>query len=124
MKVIVMHHINYGGYEGNSNANIDDETCDNKNSGGDEDEDDDTNLIRRPCDVKKLNTCMAGAINQYYINYIHKEPCMVSYNTGMRWLTEILRGYWTRCVNMCRMDKDTLLSLCNDLETHYGLKAS
>jgi hypothetical protein len=24
----------------------------------------------------------------YYNNYIYKEPCMVSYNTWMRWLNE------------------------------------
>ena len=49
---------------------------------------------------------------------------MVSYQTGMRWLTDILRGHWSRSVNMFRMDKDTLLDLCNALETHYGLKPS
>ena len=56
----------------------------------------------------------------YYINYMHKEPCMVSYNTNMCWLTEVLLGHWKRCVNMFR----TLLSLCSDLETTYGLKPS
>jgi hypothetical protein len=30
----------------------------------------------------------------YYINYMHKEPCMVSYNTDMRWLNEVFRGHW------------------------------
>jgi hypothetical protein len=49
---------------------------------------------------------------------------MVSHNTGMRWLNEVLRGYWKRCVNLFRMDTTTLLSLCNDLEMHYGLKPS
>jgi hypothetical protein len=29
----------------------------------------------------------------YYINYMHKEPCMISYNIGMRWLNEVLRGH-------------------------------
>jgi len=58
----------------------------------------------------------------YYINYMHKEPCMVSYNTDMRWLNEVFRGHWKWCVNMFRMNTMTLLSLCNDLETQYGLK--
>jgi len=40
----------------------------------------------------------------------------------MRWLNEILNGHWVRCVNMFRMDADTLQSLCVDLETMYGLK--
>ena len=44
-------------------------------------------------DMKKLVVCTAGAINMYYINYMHKEPCMVSYNTGIRWLTEVLQGH-------------------------------
>jgi hypothetical protein len=42
----------------------------------------------------------------------------------MRWLNEVLRGHWKRCVNMFRMDTTTLLSMCNDLETHHGLKPS
>ena len=29
----------------------------------------------------------------YYINYMHKEAYMVSYNTCMRWLKEVLRGH-------------------------------
>ena len=74
--------------------------------------------------MKTLVVCTAGALNMYYVNHIHKEPCMVSYNTGMRWLTEVLRGHWQRCVNMFRMDTSTLLSLCNDLEIKYGLKPS
>jgi hypothetical protein len=60
----------------------------------------------------------------YYINYMYKEPCMVSYNIGMRWLNEVLRGHWKQSVNMFRMDSTILLSLCNDLETHHGLKPS
>jgi len=42
----------------------------------------------------------------------------------MRWLNEILNGHWVHCVNMFRMDADTLQSLCVDLETMYGLKQS
>ena len=130
----VVEHNNYGGYEGYSNANIDDETCINENSGGgdddsndssdsndsvvsddsdDSDSDDGENFIHKPCDKKKLITCTAGSVNQYYFKYIHQEPCMVSYHTGMRWLTGILRGHRTGYVNMFRMDKDTLLDLCN-----------
>ncbi|KAG5221796.1 L10-interacting MYB domain-containing protein [Salix suchowensis] len=128
----VVDHINCGGYEGTSNANIDDETCNNENSGGgdddkdsndssdsddsdDSDSDDGKNFIHKPCDKKKLITCMAGSVNQYYFKYIHQEPCMVLYHTGMRWLTDILRGHWSHSVNMFRMDKDTLLDLCNAL---------
>ena len=60
----------------------------------------------------------------YYNTYIYKEPCMNSYNTSMRWLTEILNGNWIRCVNMFRMDAETLKSLALELETMYGLKPS
>jgi SPX domain protein involved in polyphosphate accumulation len=49
---------------------------------------------------------------------------MISYNTRMRWLNEILNGHLVRCVNMFQMDADTLQSLCVDLETLYGLKQS
>jgi hypothetical protein len=34
--------------------------------------------------MNKLIICMTRAVNMYYINYMHKEPCMVLYNTGMR----------------------------------------
>jgi hypothetical protein len=53
---------------------------------------------------------------------MNKKPYMVSYNIGMRMLTEVLRGYWKRYVHMFRMDTTTLLSLCNDLEIQYWLK--
>jgi len=76
----------------------------------------------RECDCNKLLLCTAGALTLYYNNYIYKKPCMVSYNTGMRWLNEILNGHWVRCVNMFWMNADTLQSLCVDLETLYGLK--
>jgi len=33
--------------------------------------------------MNKVIKCTAGAINMYCINYMHKEPCMVSYNTWM-----------------------------------------
>ena len=36
----VVDHINFGGYEGTSNANIDDETCNNENIGGGDDDKD------------------------------------------------------------------------------------
>jgi len=60
----------------------------------------------------------------YYNTYVYKEPCMNSYNTGMRWLTKILNGHWMRCVNMFWMDADTLKSLALELETMYRLKPS
>jgi len=49
---------------------------------------------------------------------------MVSYNTRMRWLNEILNGHLVRCVNMFQMDGYTLQSLCVDLKTLYRLKQS
>jgi len=73
---------------------------------------------------RKLVLCMAGALALYYNNYIYKEPCMVLYNTGMRWLNEILHGHWRRCVNMFRMDVRTFDNLCLDLESQDKLKTS
>jgi hypothetical protein len=81
-------------------------------------------FLRRQVGMKKLIICTIGAINMYYINYMHKEPCMVSYNIGIRWLNEVFRGYWKQCVIMFMMDITTLLSLCNDLETQYNLNPS
>ncbi|KAG5235385.1 protein ALP [Salix suchowensis] len=132
----VIAHINYGVDEGNNSAyvdggtvvpdNDDDDNDDDDSSDDDDDDDneDEANFLRRKYDHDTLSLCTAGALNIYYITYIHKEPCMISYNTGMRWLNDILRGHWKRSVNMFRMDKDTLLGLCHDLETRYGLKPS
>nr|XP_034893497.1 protein ALP1-like [Populus alba] len=131
----IVDHINYPSCEGSgasfsgagddSDGNNTDDSNDDSDDDVDGDSDgDDAFIIRRHSDKKKLIICTAGAINAYYINYMYKEPCMVSYNTGMRWLTKVLRGHWKRSVNMFRMDATTLLSLCTDLETHHGLKPS
>ena len=107
---------------GNGNNTDDDDNDDDENK-HDDDEEDDLFWLRE-CDHNKLLLCMTRALALYYNNYIYKEPCIVSYNTGMRWLNEILNGHWVRCVNMFRMDADTLQSLCVDLEMLYGLKQS
>jgi len=131
----VIEHINYDADQGNNNAYVDDGTAgtdndddDNDDSSedanDDEDDEDDVTFIERKYDDDNIILSTAGALTHYYIAYIHKEPCMVSYNTGMRWLNDILRGHWKRCVNMFRMDRDTLLSLCYELETRYGLNPS
>ena len=68
-------------------------------------------FYRRQFEKEKLIIFTAGATYLYYINYMHKEPYMVSYNTSMRWLTKLLNGHWKGCVNMFRMDTSTLTSL-------------
>jgi hypothetical protein len=74
--------------DGNDNNNNDDDSNDD-----DDDSDDDGDFfLRRQFDMKKLIICTTRAINMYYINYIYKELCMVSYNTGMCLLNEVLRG--------------------------------
>ena len=106
----VIEHINYGVDEGNSSTYVDDETTvDEDDNDSSDDDDDDANFIRRQFAEQKLIIGTVVALNLYYINYIHNEPCMVSYNTGMHWLNDILRGHWKHSVNMFRMDKDTLL---------------
>uniref|UniRef100_A0A6N2NK53 DDE Tnp4 domain-containing protein n=1 Tax=Salix viminalis TaxID=40686 RepID=A0A6N2NK53_SALVM len=85
----VVDHINCGGYEGTSNANIDDETCNNENNrGGDDDKDSNDSSDSDDSDDSDSSD-----------------------------------GNWSRSVNI-RMDKDTLLDLCNASERHYGLKPS
>ena len=122
----IVDHINYPSCEG-SGASIasagDDGDGNNTNDSNDDDDDSDDNdefILKRRFDMNKLIISMVGPINMYYINYMHKEPCMISYNTGMRWLNKVLIGHLKRCVNMFRMDSTTLLSLYNDLETHHG----
>ena len=81
-----------------------------KDDDANQDDDDEEGKLfwLRECDRNKLILCTAGALALYYNNYIYKEPCMVSYNTWMRRLNEILNGHWIRCVNIFRMDTDTL----------------
>jgi len=117
----VVDHINYHGGDDNNGLGGDGYDGENNDDNDDSDEDDES-FWRREFDRKKLVVCIARVINMYYINYIHKESCMVSYHTCMCWLTEVLRGHWKQCVNMFRMDTSTLLSLCSDLETKYELK--
>ena len=121
----VADYVNYG------NSSVNDGDCsDNNSSDTDDDDDDDDSdeegelFWEREFDDQKLILCTAGAIALYYNTYLYKEPCMDSYNTGMQWLTEILHGHWTRCVNMFRMDATTFQTLCFTLENQYGLKAS
>ncbi|XP_034932828.1 uncharacterized protein [Populus alba] len=104
---------------GNYNSEVQDDDINQQ------DDDDSGDLFwRRECDRKKLVICTARAMALYHETYIYKESCMNSYNTGMRWLLEIINGHWIRCVNMFRMDSDTLKSLALKLETMYGLKPS
>ena len=102
--------------------NTDDNDDDNENK-HDDDEEGDLFWLRE-CDRNKLLLCTVGALALYYNNYIYKEPCMISYNTRMRWLNEILNRHLVRCVNMFQIDADTLQSLCVDLEMLYELKQS
>ncbi|KAG5233162.1 protein ALP [Salix suchowensis] len=115
---------NYGGTDDGNDDSNDDDSNDDESNDEDSDTENEMEFCRRRLEKEKLIICTAGAISLYYINYMYKEPCMVSYNTGMRWLTELLNGHWKRCVNMFRMDANTLTSLCLDLETQYGLKPS
>jgi hypothetical protein len=96
----IVDHINYPSCEGSgaSFSGVGDDgdgndADDNNDDGDDDSDDDDAFIIRRHFDMKKLIICTAGAINMYYINYMYKESCMVSYNTRMCWLTEVLKDY-------------------------------
>jgi len=101
----VVDHINYHGCEVNGvsvedgNArDVDNENDNNNNdysNDGDNDNDSDEDyesFLRRQFDIHKLILSTAGAINMYYINYMHKEHYMVSYNTCMRWLNKVFSG--------------------------------
>jgi len=101
----IVDHINYPSCEGSgasfsgvgddSDGNDTDDSNDDSDDDGDDDSDnDDEFILMTHFDMKKIIICTTGAINMCYINYMYKEPCMVSYNTRMRWLTEVLRGNW------------------------------
>ena len=66
-------------------------------------------------------TCV---MTTYFYSYICKEPCMTSYQTELKWVLEMIRGHEKRCMNMFRVNKETFLQLCDDLEKHHGLHES
>jgi hypothetical protein len=120
----VADYVNFG-----HSADNDGDSSGDDNSDNDENDDNDSNkegglFWKREFDRQKLVLCTAGALALYYNTYIYKEPCMDSYNTRMRWLTEILHGHWTCCVNMFMIDAATFQSLCFQLKNQYELKAS
>ena len=116
----VADYVNYGhssDNDGDSNGNHNSDNDDND----DDDSDEEGELFwKREFDHHKLVLSTADALSLYYNAYIYKEPCMDSYNTGMRWLNGILHGYWTRCVNMFRMDARHFKVFAFNLKTNMG----
>jgi hypothetical protein len=95
----IVEHINYFSCEGSGasvSATGDDDDGNDNNNNDDDSDDDGEFFLRRQFDMKKLIICTTRAINMYYINYMHKELCMVSYNTGMCLLNEVLRVHLKR----------------------------
>lgn len=71
------------------------------------------------------DVCLLLRTAEYYHDtYLVKTPCMDSYQTGNRWIMELLRGHASRCYRMFRMEKDVFIRLCNDLHDNYGLRGS
>ncbi|KAK2634649.1 hypothetical protein Ddye_029441, partial [Dipteronia dyeriana] len=69
--------------------------------------------------------CVTGRLIQVYLEqYVLKNPCMTSSQTGFIWLMEVLQGNESRCYNMFRMDRHVFIILLNELETIYKLKGS
>ncbi|XP_038973723.1 protein ALP1-like isoform X1 [Phoenix dactylifera] len=71
-----------------------------------------------------LLTATVGMVTEYYTKYIEKEPCRTSYQTGYKFVSEILHGNPYRCQQQFRMEKHVFINLCMELKIKYGLKAS
>ena len=78
-------HISYSsGATYDSNAD-DDGNNDNSNEDDDVDGDDASNSFwHREFNRRKLVLCTPSTLALYYNNYNYKQPCMISYNTGMQ----------------------------------------
>ena len=72
----------------NNNGGNDDDSDENEDENCSDNEDESFWLQENY--RKKLLLCIAGALHMYYATYVHKEPCMVSYNKRMRWLNEVV----------------------------------
>jgi hypothetical protein len=112
VEIVVVIWVASSGAGDDSNTNDDDDD----NNEYDDDEEGDLFWLKEFY-RRKLVLCTTKALDMFYNNYIYREPCIVSYNTGMRWLNEILNGHWICCVNKFRMDASTFQNLCFDLET-------
>jgi hypothetical protein len=105
----IVDYVNYGGGTNSYGGVGDDESTDDDDN---DDNDDDKNDLdeesksfwSRELDCCKLVLSMVRALVMYYI---YKEHCIVSYNTIIQWLNDILHGHWKRCVNMFRIDATT-----------------
>jgi len=115
----IVHYVNYGGGASSDGGVGDDESTDDADDNNDDNDDDKNDLDEegksfwsRELDCCKLVLSMVRALVMYYIYiYIYKEPCIVSYNTRIQWLNDILHGHWKRCINMFRIDATTFQSL-------------
>ena len=96
--------------------NIEEDEVMQDSSEGGVDEADDENWL-----IIVAATCM---MTTYFYSYICNEPCMPSYQTRLKWVLGMIRGHEKQCMNMFRMNKETFLQLCDDLEKHHGLHES
>lgn len=105
----VVHYINYndGNYDiGGVGDDGDTDDDDNDDSDNDSDEDYES-FWKWDLDYYKLTLCLLELSLCIYLNYVHKESCMTSYEIGMRWLIEILKGHWKQYLNIFKMDATT-----------------
>ena len=74
-----------GGDDGDDSSGTNDDDDDNdENEDLDCTDDNDESFWLQEFDRKKLLLCTTGALYMYFASYVHKEPCMVSYNKGTR----------------------------------------
>jgi hypothetical protein len=107
----IVDYVNYGGGASSDGGVGDDESTDDADDNNDDNDDDKNDLDEegksfwsRELDCCKLVLSMVRALVMYYI---YKEHCIVSYNTIIQWLNDILHGHWKRYVNMFRIDATT-----------------
>lgn len=67
-------------------------------------------------EVWHTTTYAVDIICTYYVSYIHKKPCIASFQTELMWCYEIMRDNKKRYINLFIMDNDTLIKLSIDLE--------
>lgn len=73
---------------------------------------------------KLILKSMMMASMQYYVNYMHKEPCHDRKYSGWSALMSLLNGHRSRCYENLRMHKHVFFTLCEVLVQHYGLKGT
>jgi hypothetical protein len=84
-------------------------------------DDDHDNVDDNDDELNELVVAECQVAVKYYINYIEKQPCRNSEETGYSWLIHCMTSKGKTCYQNFRMKPYVFFQLCNVLQHTYGL---